>query len=92
MPISRAARGRYVFPTAKIARGPYGIPTEMEPYGSIIDKPGIGPEADFCMVGDQARMQDVYWNTLAGNIPDSQLGVGKPEVYLRKLPKWKCSC
>ena len=88
MPISRAARGRHVFSTAKIAReGP-----EMEPYGSIIERPGIGPEADLCMVGDQARMQDVYWNTLAGNIPDSQLGVGKPEVYLRKLPKWKCSC
>ena len=55
------------------------------PYGSLIEKPGLGPATDFCMTGNDERMQADYWALLAGNAPASQLGVANPAVYLRQL-------
>ena len=47
-------------------------------------RPGLGPEADFCMEGDHLLMQDVYWQTLAGNPPPSQTTID--EKYYKLGP------
>ena len=56
----------------------------LNPYGSIKDIPGIGPNASFCRHGHVEAMQKTYWDMLNGVAEDAT--VADPSVYLRSLP------
>jgi len=55
----------------------------LNPYGSITDKPGIGPNAIFCTQGNVTNMQDQFWSTVGGENDGGT--IADPDVYLRKL-------
>ena len=55
----------------------------LNPYGSISDVRGIGPNSYFCRHGNVTNMQDHYWATLAGEMDPGT--VAEPDIYLRSL-------
>ncbi|KAL3904554.1 MAG: hypothetical protein SGILL_010020 [Bacillariaceae sp.] len=53
------------------------------PYGSITDVEGLGPQAYFCRHGNVTNMQEHYWDTLAGMMDPGT--VADKDVWLREL-------
>ena len=55
----------------------------LNPYGSITDVEGMGPQGFFCRHGNVTNMQEHYWEMLAG---DAEPGsVADPDLFLREL-------
>jgi len=58
-----------------------GTSGDKNPYGSIADSPGIGPNASFCLHGNVEAMQRQFWWTLAGKNDGGD--IADPTLYLR---------
>merc|ERR1712146_743800 len=58
----------------------------LNPYGSIKEIPGIGPNASFCRHGHVEAMQQRYWDTINGEVEDTT--VADASIYLRSLDSY----